>query len=152
MSFCKKRKYKTDYENVTIKVNKDHPLVFGLDKVNINKTVYVLEGPIDSMFIDNSISVGGSDFKRISNITTKENFVMVYDNQPRNIQLVNTMQEMINKGYRVVIWPDFIKEKDINEMILAGKSVDEVFKIINENACSTLQANLRLKEWRKINA
>jgi len=137
---------------VTIKVNKDHPLVFGLDKVNINKTVYVLEGPIDSMFINNSISVGGSDFKRISNITTKENFVMVYDNQPRNIQLVNTMQEMINKGYRVVIWPDFIKEKDINEMILAGKTVDEVLQIINENACSTLKANLRLKEWRKINA
>ena len=137
---------------VTIKAQKDHPLVFGLDKVNINKTVYVLEGPIDSMFISNSISVGGSDFKRISNITTKENFVMVYDNQPRNIQLVNTMQDIINRGYNVVIWPEYIKEKDINEMILAGKSVDEVSKIINENTCSTLKANLRLKEWRKINA
>ena len=45
-----------------------------------------------------------------------------------------------------------IKEKDINEMILAGKTVDEVLQIINENACSTLKANLRLKEWRKINA
>ena len=137
---------------VTIKSEKDHPLVFGLDKVNINKTVYVLEGPIDSMFIDNSISVGGSDFKRISNLTTKENFVLIYDNQPRNIQLVNTMKDMIDRGYNIVIWPDYLKEKDINEMILAGKSVDEVLQIINENTCSTLKANLRLKEWRKINA
>ena len=103
------------------------------------------------MFIDNSISVGGSDFKRISNLTTKENFVLIYDNQPRNIQLVNTMKDMIDRGYNVVIWPDYLKEKDINEMILAGKSVDEVLQIINENTCSTLKANLRLKEWRKIN-
>ena len=125
--------------------------MFGLDKVNINKTVYVLEGPIDSMFIDNSISVGGSDFKRISNLTTKDNFVLIYDNQPRNVQLVNTMKDMIDRGYNVVVWPDYLKEKDINEMILAGKSVDEVLQIINENTCSTLKANLRLKEWRKIN-
>ena len=135
---------------VTIKAIKDHPLVFGLDKVDISKTIYVLEGPIDSMFVDNSISVGGSDFKRIANFAAKDMFVMVYDNQPRNKELISIMERSIEDGYKIVIWPDNIKEKDVNEMILAGKSKDEVFKIINSNACSNLTAKLKFKEWRKI--
>ena len=135
---------------VTIKAIKDHPLVFGLDKVDISKTIYVLEGPIDSMFVDNSISVGGSDFKRIAKFAAKDMFVMVYDNQPRNKELISIMERSIEDGYKIVIWPDNIKEKDINEMILAGKSKDEVFKIINSNACSNLTAKLKFKEWRKI--
>ena len=137
---------------VTIKAIKDHPLVFGLDKVNISKEIYVLEGPIDSMFVDNSISVGGSDFKRIANFAAKEMFTMVYDNQPRNKELLDVMERSIEDGYRVVIWPNNIKEKDINEMIIAGKTKDEVLQIINSNACSNLTAKLKFKEWRKINA
>ncbi len=137
---------------VTIKAIKDHPLVFGLDKVDISKEIYVLEGPIDSMFVDNSISVGGSDFKRIANFAAKEMFTMVYDNQPRNKELLDTMERSIEDGYRVVIWPDNIKEKDVNEMIIAGKTKEEVLQIINSNACSNLTAKLKFKEWRKINA
>ena len=135
---------------VTIKAIKDHPLVFGLDKVDISKTIYVLEGPIDSMFVDNSISVGGSDFKRIANFAAKDMFVMVYDNQPRNKELISIMERSIDDGYKVVIWPNKIKEKDINEMILAGMGKDEVIRIINSNACSNLTAKLKFKEWRKI--
>ena len=135
---------------VTIKAIKDHPLVFGLDKVDISKTIYVLEGPIDSMFVDNSISVGGSAFKRIANFAAKDMYSMFYYNQPRNKELLSIMERSIEEGYKVVIWPNNIKEKDINEMILAGKSKDEVFKIINSNACSNLTAKLKFKEWRKI--
>lgn len=135
---------------VTIKAIKDHPLVFGLDKVDISKTIYVLEGPIDSMFVDNSISVGGSDFKRIANFAAKDMFVMVYDNQPRNKELISIMERSIDDGYKVVIWPNKIKEKDINEMILAGMGKDEVFRIINSHAYSNLEAKLKFKEWRKI--
>ena len=135
---------------VTIKAIKDHPLVFGLDKVDISKTIYVLEGPIDSMFVDNSISVGESDFKRIANFAAKDMFVMVYDNQPRNKELISIMERSIEDGYKVVIWPDKIKEKDINEMILAGMSKEEVLRIINSNACSNLAAKLKFNEWRKI--
>ena len=137
---------------VTIKAIKDHPLVFGLDKVNINKNIYVLEGPIDSMFVDNSISVGGSDFKRIANFAAKDMYTMVYDNQPRNKELLSIMERSIDDGYKVVIWPEHIKEKDINEMILAGMSKEEVFHIINSNAYKNLAAKAKLKEWRKINA
>ena len=137
---------------VTIKAIKDHPLVFGLDKVDISKTIYVLEGPIDSMFVDNSISVGGSDFKRIANFAAKDMYTIVYDNQPRNKELLSIMERSIDDGYKVVIWPEHIKEKDINEMILAGMSKDEVFHIINSNAYKNLAAKAKLKEWRKINA
>ena len=135
---------------VTIKAIKDHPLVFGLDKVDISKTIYVLEGPIDSMFVDNSISVGGSDFKRIANFAAKDMYTMVYDNQPRNKELLSIMERSIDDGYKVVIWPEHIKEKDINEMILAGMGKDEVIRIINSHAYSNLEAKLKFKEWRKI--
>ena len=123
-----------------------------MDKVNINKNIYVLEGPIDSMFVDNTISVGGSDFKRIANFAAKDMYTMVYDNQPRNKELLSIMERSIDDGYKVVIWPEHIKEKDINEMILAGMSKDEVFHIINSNAYKNLAAKAKLKEWRKINA
>ena len=104
------------------------------------------------MFVDNSISVGGSDFKRIANFAAKDMYTMVYDNQPRNKELLSIMERSIDDGYKVVIWPEHIKEKDINEMILAGMSKDEVFHIINSNAYKNLAAKAKLKEWRKINA
>lgn len=137
---------------VTIKAIKDHPLVFGLNKVDLSKPIYVTEGPIDSMFLDNSISVGGSDFKRIADFADKEKFVMVYDNQPRNRELLSQMQRTIDDGYKIVIWPTNIKEKDINEMIMSGNSRNEILDIINSNTCSRLSATIKFKEWRKINA
>ena len=104
------------------------------------------------MFIPNSISVGGSDFKRISNLTVKENFVLVYDNQPRNIELCKIMDKMIHNGYKVVVWPNNLQYKDINDMILGNLTIDEVMKIINENTYSKLSAKLKFNEWRKTNA
>ena len=77
---------------------------------------------------------------------------MVYDNEPRNKELLSIMERCIDDGYTVVIWPNNLKEKDINEMILAGMSKEEVFQIINSNAYKNLAAKAKFKEWRKINA
>jgi hypothetical protein len=59
-----------------------HPKIYGLDKVDWNKTVYIVEGPFDSMFIENSIAMVGADVDKSFFITNFEtNFVMIYDNE-----------------------------------------------------------------------
>ena len=46
------------------------------------KTIYVTEGPIDGLFLQNSIAVAGSDFKKISE-DIKDNAILIYDNEPQ---------------------------------------------------------------------
>ena len=56
---------------------------------------------------------------------------------------------LIDKGYNVVLWPDDVKEKDINDMILADIPVEDIIK---NNTYQGAAAQLRFAEWRKINA
>ena len=48
--------------------------------------------------------------------------------------------------------PEYVKEKDINEMILSGKSKSEIQKIINENVYSGIksQNTIRILEKGRI--
>ena len=46
---------------ITIKMNEDSPKIFGLDRLNLEKQFYVVEGPFDSMFLPNCIAMAGSD-------------------------------------------------------------------------------------------
>ena len=45
---------------------------------------------------------------------------------------------------------DNIEEKDINDMIKAGKTPDEILNIINTNTFSGMEAKLKFADWRKI--
>ena len=132
---------------ITIILDDKHPKIYGLDKVDWNKTVYVVEGPFDSMFIDNSIAMVGADIDRmffVSNFETE--FVMVYDNEKRNKQIVDRMEKAINSKFRIVIWPDTIHQKDINDMVLSGLNVQSV---LESNVYSELQAKTKLTSWKK---
>lgn len=133
---------------VTVRINEDKPMIYNLDKVDITKTVYVTEGPIDSLFVDNAVAVGNSDLKAIEQTLPKENVVLIFDNQPRNKELINIMERAINDGYALVIWPENISEKDINDMVLAGLDVDS---IISNRVYSGLELKLEFANWRKHN-
>ena len=61
------------------------------------KTIYVTEGPIDSLFLPNSIAVAGSDFKKIPE-DIKDNAILVYDNEPRNTEIVKKIEQVIDLG------------------------------------------------------
>ena len=91
--------------------------VFGLDRVDFKKTVYITEGPFDSLFIDNAIAMAGADidWKLIDN----KDAVFVFDNEKRNPEIVKRMAKVIDKGYEVVIWPDHLIEKDLNDMTIS---------------------------------
>jgi hypothetical protein len=98
---------------ITILSDENKPKVFGLDSVNFDKTVYVFEGPIDSMFIPNSIAMCGSDLSAELSID-KNRCIVVFDNEPRSPQTVKKIDKYIEFGYKVCFWPERIKGKDVN--------------------------------------
>ena len=136
---------------LTMRFRDDVPLIFNLNSVDRTKTIYVTEGPIDSLFLPNGIAVAGSDFKKIPE-DIKDNAILVYDNEPRNKEIIKKMDEVIDLGYRVCIWNDkrITEYKDINDMIMSGLSESEVVDIINSNTVYGLSAKLQLMEYKKI--
>ena len=130
---------------ITIKIDEDRDKIFGLDKVDKSKPILVVEGPLDSLFLDNCIAVAGADFSNI-----KGDLTVIYDNEPRNKEINKQIEKTIDQGKSVCLWPDHMKEKDINDMIIAGYSKKEVQEIITNNTFSGASAKLRFSEWRRI--
>ena len=129
---------------ITIMLDEDHPKIYGLDKVNKTKTVYVTEGPFDSHFITNAIAMCGSD---VDLSCYDYRFIFVFDNEPRNREIVTRIETTIKRGNEVVIFPKGIKEKDLNDMVLAGHNVQN---LVESNVYQGLQATIKLNEWKKV--
>jgi hypothetical protein len=126
-------------------IDDDAPKIYGLDNIKNYETIYVTEGPFDSTFISNAIALCGADGDL--NKWNVNNPVWVYDNEPRNAEIVSRISKTIDRGERVVIWPTTIKDKDINDMILSGHNVQ---KMVELNTYSGLQAKLKFTNWKKI--
>jgi hypothetical protein len=122
---------------------------YGLNKLDRNKKVYVVEGPIDSMFLPNAIATADADLTRVAKLELTD-FVLVYDNEPRNKDIVKQIGKAIASGYNVTLLPENIKQKDINEMILAGISPGEILDLIDKFTFSNLRANLEFSKWKKV--
>lgn len=131
---------------ITIMLQPDKK-VFGLDTVNLLKKHYIVEGPIDSLFLPNAIAMGGAD---INMELVNSNSVFVYDNEPRNTDIVNRMKKVLDSGYSICIWPTDLKYKDINDMILGGMTQSQLLDIINENTCNGMSGIMKLNEWKKL--
>jgi transcription elongation factor Elf1 len=130
---------------ITIMLDDDAPKIYGLDDVEKDKTVYIAEGPFDSTFIRNSIAMCGADGD--VDKWGIDDCVWVYDNEPRNSEILSRISRVIGMGQKVVIWPSTIKEKDINEMVLSGLDVQSVIEL---NTYSGLEAKLKFNTWKKI--
>jgi hypothetical protein len=130
---------------ITIMLDDDAPKIYGLDNINDKFPVFVTEGPFDSTFVSNSIAMCGSDGDvRRWGVNDP---VWVYDNEPRNREIVKRISDTISRGEKVVIWPSNIVEKDINDMVLGGHNVMEV---LQSNTYSNLEANLKFNTWKRI--
>lgn len=128
----------------------DKPKIFGLEEIDKRRRVFAVEGPIDSLFLPNSIAMAGSDFDSFNKNNLINDMVIVYDNESRSSQIISKISKSIDNGYKVVIWPNYIQEKDINEMILSGRTSDEILGIINDNTFEGIMAKAKLSEWRKV--
>jgi hypothetical protein len=134
---------------ITTILDPTHTKVFNYDTVDVDNLVYIFEGPIDAMFISNSLAMAGSD-GNIDQLNIKpENVVMVYDNEPRNIQIVKKVEKSIEMGYNVVIWDSSLEHKDINDMVLAGMEPYRIKQMIKDCTYSGLQAKLMLNNWKR---
>ena len=129
---------------ITIMLDDSKTKIFGMDRVDENEIIYVTEGPFDSMFLSNSIAMCGSDVNIGSN---NYQLVYVFDNEPRNKEIVQKYIKTIDAGERVVIWPTGIVEKDINDMVMSGHDVKNV---VQSNTYQGLEAKLKLTEWKKV--
>ena len=131
---------------LTIKLQ-ERDKIFGLDRIDKRKEVLVVEGPLDSLFLDNCIAVAGAD---VPNLDC--DFTVVFDNEPRNKELLKQVEKAINRGHKICLWPEQMKYKDINDMILGGYTKEEIHDLIKHNTYQGTTATLWFTKWRKINA
>ena len=130
---------------ITVMINDDAPKIYGLDTIRKSSPVFVTEGPIDSTFLRNSIAMCGADGDVGKwGVSTP---VWVYDNEPRSKEITTRISDTIDRGDNVVIWPTNIKEKDINDMVLAGHDVQS---IVESNVYNGLKAKLQFNTWKRI--
>lgn len=130
---------------ITVKIKDSADKIYGTERVDWNQRVFVVEGPIDSLFLSNAIATAQSDLR-----VYEDNVVLIPDNEPRNAEVIKQIEKYINENFDVVIWPSNIKEKDINEMILSGKTEREVKDTIAQHTYNGLLARTKLMEWRKV--
>jgi len=132
---------------INLKIKENDLSVYGMDVVDTDKEVLVVEGPIDSLFLDNSIACVGTSFGKVDKIGLTY-FTMVFDNQPRNKELCSLIHKQIKAGNKVCLWPREF-DKDINDMVLAGLTKEEIQHVISMNTYQGLEAELEFTSWRK---
>ena len=130
---------------ITVMLDDDAPKIYGLDTIDKNERVYITEGPFDSTFIRNACAMCGAD--AVLDNWGISNRVWVYDNEPRNREIVNRISRTIDTGDSVVIWHSHVEEKDINDMVMNGHDVQ---KLVESNTYSGLEAQLKFATWKKV--
>jgi alkyl sulfatase BDS1-like metallo-beta-lactamase superfamily hydrolase len=126
-------------------LSNESPKLYGLEKVDSSKTIYIVEVPFDSTLVENAIAMCGSDVDIRS--FGWSDYIWVFDNEPRNREIVKRISKTINRGEKVIIWPTNIQQKDINDMVLAGLNVMNVLK---SNTHSGLEAKIKFNNWKKV--
>ena len=135
----------------TIKVDETQEKIYGLDRIDYTKRIFVVEGPIDSLLLPNAIAVSGASFDTPTIRQLLANATIVMDNEPRSREITKFLEKNINAGYSVCMFPDHIQQKDINDMILYGDmTVDEIVDTINTNTFKGMEAKLKYSTWKKI--
>ena len=130
---------------ITVMINEDAPKIYGLDQIDNEKPIFIIEGPFDATLVQNAVAMCGSDLDIRS--FGWSDYIYVYDNEPRNREIVNRIDKTISGGYKVVIWPTSVVEKDINDMVLGGQNI---MSVLESNTYSGLQAKVKFNNWKKI--
>jgi len=134
---------------LTVKLDEKKQKVYGLERVSFQRPVFITEGPLDSLFIDNCLAAAGADLI-LKNKISNEQVTYIFDNEPRNKEIVNRMYKVIEQNYNVVVWPDDIQLKDVNDIIKSGVSINQLKEIISSNTYSKLSAMTKLNYWKKV--
>ena len=134
---------------VTVKVHEDAPKVFGLERWNSDQHTYLVEGPIDSFFLPNCLAMAGADMSDLT-LIDKDKTTLIFDNEPRNFQIVKSMIRFLKNGWKVVVWPNSIISKDINDMVQSSIRDARLVEIINTNTYSGQRGEWEVQSWKKV--
>ena len=133
-----------DLRYITIMLDEDRPKVYGLNKIKSESTVYIVEGPFDSLFVENGVAMCGAD---VDVSSFDWDCVYIFDNEPRNKQICDRISSAIDRGDSVVIWPTNLIEKDLNDMVLSGHDVKT---LVESNTYQGLEAKVKFTEWKRV--
>ena len=137
---------------MTIKAHEDASKIYGVDTVDESKQwVYVMEGPIDSLFIPNTIAITGGSLD-LDSVPYKDKRIWVLDNENRHTDTIKRMNKLIASGERVCFWDEAPwKSKDINDMVAKeGADPKDIEDYIMHNWATGLMAQLRMTKFCKI--
>lgn len=136
---------------ICIMFNTEAPRIFNYDNIDVTKRIYVFEGSFDSMFIPNSLAVcGGQLIAGIEHFTIpKDNFCIVYDNEPRNKTIADNVRKAALLGYHVCIWQYDNSFKDVNDLINNGMSPEDIKVKIDRRTFTGTRALLEWNTWKK---
>lgn len=136
---------------ITIKVTDEARKIAGLDRVDLDRKIYVVEGIIDSFFLPNSLAMLDATLYTATFALGRRNFTFISDNEPRNKEITRIIEKTIEMNLNVCIWPTWLERgKDINEMVLNGLSSEEIKTIIDQHTFSGLRAKLEFNNWKKV--
>jgi DNA primase catalytic core, N-terminal domain len=135
---------------ITVKLNDDNKKVFGLDRVDFSKKVYVVEGIIDSMFLDNAVALMDASLQKVRAVLGNHDYILIPDRDIRNKEVMKNVAKMIELKYNVCLLPNNLSGKDINDLIMTGTTPAEIRSLIDSNTFSDLRAKLEFERWKKI--
>ena len=74
----------------------------------------------------------------MNKLTSTETHKQMYQqaNEPRNKEIIQRMEKIIDLGYNIFIWPNEIQLKDVNDLIMTGVSKIQLDEIISINTYS----------------
>ena len=104
------------------KINEDKR-VFGLDNIKNNiDYIFIFEGPIDAMFVENGVAVTGLNLtdkqKEDLSLFPLHKKIWVPDNQHVDKAAKEKTDTLLNQKMSVFLWPENIKCKDFNELAI----------------------------------
>lgn len=135
---------------ITIKAYENATKIYGVERVDESKPVIVLEGPLDSLFLDNAIAITGGQLD-LDLVPFKEQRIWVMDAESRHPDTIKRMTRLIEAGEKVLFWDLWkVSGKDINEFIQNGSTPEQVQEYILSNFEQGLKAKLRLQRYSKI--
>lgn len=135
---------------ITVKMDDDFQKIYGLDRVDLTKRIYVVEGIIDSMFLQNSIAVMDASLHKIRSILGDYDYILIPDRDIRNREVMKNVAKMIEMKYNVCLLPNNLSGKDINDIIMSGATPSEIQSIIDRNTFNDLRAKLEFEQWKKV--
>jgi len=137
----------------TFQITDNGTKIWGLDRVNWNQRVWVFEGPIDAMMVNNGIAVaGGTLTAEIKYLTEKckAGFVFVFDNDYKtNYEVFYHFKKSIDANIPVVFFDKYFTYKDVNEAIQDGWSRELLYLYLCQNVKQGLTAQLALSEFKQ---